>query len=406
MIKDKEIPKPTRPINYKGIFENLLRSESIDKKYIKQYFRNIEEVHNSEETLGIPEFHFNLEDLQKEELFDLFSSDIDKFLDIFREALFDRMLEEPGINEIIKAKSIEYFELLIIINPINYEFKVPKLSRFSNNWSYFINKLIRVDARYMTLGIEGKDKPYHKAITYFCNEHFTETIRKYPFGKIMTTFEKPIGCHDKRCKNRNLEPIKWDSYEIGRFDIGELEFRERQEFKECYIFRNVDYFIDKIQEIRLGEEIEILGTLKLDASKLGVKNEKPNYYIDVMDIKPLKINRIDEDIIKTLKNKIAKNPNYRESLIDSLHPLTFLMDIFFPMKNLTVIGFITGGSVREGRRDTLNCLFGGQKGLLKSSIQEEICRKVGATYIYRKEIPQKGLTRAGLFGTTQRDPKK
>lgn len=406
MTKNNEIAKPTKPINHKGIFETLLRSESIEKKYIKPYFRNIERFHNSEEKLGIPEFHFNLEDLQEDDLFDLFSMDIDKFLDTFRDALFDRILQEPGINEIIKGKAIEYFELLIIINPINYEFKVPKLSRFSDNWSYYINKLIRVDARYMTLGIDMTDEPYHKAITYFCNEHQTETIKKYPFGKIMPNFDTPIGCLVKKCKNRHLDPIKWDSYGIGRFDIGELKFKERQEFKECYIFRNRDYFMDLINKIRLGEEVEILGILRLDANKLGVKNERPNYYIDVMDIKPLKINRIDENIIKTLKNKIAKNPNYRESLIDSLHQLTFLMDLFFPMKSLAVLGFITGGSVRKGKRDTLNCLYGGQKSLLKSSIQEEICRKVGGIYIYRKEIPQKGLTYAGLFGTTQRDPKK
>ena len=111
-------------------------------------------------------------DLNNLELFDLFKDDLDKFLKYFRYNLFERLKFDPIINEFLKNQSSKFYEIHIIIDPIKYEFTTHELGRFSDNWSKYISKLVKIKACYMTLGLDKE--PYYKSITYFCDEHLKE----------------------------------------------------------------------------------------------------------------------------------------------------------------------------------------------------------------------------------------
>ena len=355
-----------------------------------------------EKSFRMSEFYIRLEDLNDIELFNLYKKNIDDFLNRFRKAIFKYLEFNTIIKNIFEGRGIDFEELHIIIDPINYDFSVAKLDDFSENWSYNINKFVRVKACYMTMGLEKK--VYHKSIEYFCDLHNTNTTKNYPFGKLFDEFEKPKGCLSfKKCINPKMEPKKYHSYEVGFFTIGDSNFTRKQLFKTCVIIRNIDHFIEKIKDINLNEEVEILGILRIDQTKLGKKNKIPDYYIEVMDLKSVRYKSLNEDIIKTIRNKIDENPFYSDKLIDSIHPLTYLMDLLYPIKSLSVKSFITGGSwnYRSNIRDTLNSLYVGPKESFKSSIQRMLQKKVGARNMHRTEVT-KQITYAGLFGTTER----
>ncbi len=394
--KPKESSTRT-PINYHKKFEDLLRNNQVEEKYIKPFIKKIENRQK------LPDFQFKLEDLNDVDLFNLHKKDLTKFLDYFREVLFKRLTYEPIVAEIFERKGFIYNELHLIIDYINYEFLIHDLKRFSDNWSDYVDKPIKVQACYMTRGLDKET--YFKSITYFCDDHLSEFKRHYSIRVIIQNFSVPIGCLHKKCNNKDLKTVKSEPYEIGIFSIGELDFKEKQQFKKCYIFRNIDYFIEKIRNIDLSEDVEILGILRLDYTKLKSVIEKPTYYIEVIDIKQLKIKNVDESIAKTIRDKIRVDMSYVGKLIDSIHPLTFLSDIFYPTKFLKACSFITGGSWRKVR-DTLNSLEGGPKESFKSSIQRSFQEKVGKRNMFRTEVGKKGITGAGLFGTTERKPNK
>lgn len=394
----KPLPKPSRPINHVYKFSDLLIVPEIIDKYVKPFKQKIEINHE------IPEFYFRLEDLSYNELFDLFREDLDKFLDNFREALFQNLENDPFVGEILKGENLESKELHIILDSNNnFKFLTLELKNFSENWSKYTNKLIKIQVSYMTINLDDKDKPYHKSITYYCSDHMNKFDKVYPYGIIMDSFVKPIGCFNKKCKNKNLVPVKYNSYEVGSFNIGELDFKETRQYRRCWIFRNIDYFLKKIENIDIGEEVEILGIIRLNATKLGKRADRPEYYIDVMDLNPIKTKKIDEGIIEIIKQKINKDPSYIEKLIDSVHPITFQMENFYPSKHFCGCSIITGGSWVSvpSKKDSLDLLLGGAKGTMKSSIEKEYVRKMGN--IYRIEVPKQGFTHAGLFGTTDRN---
>lgn len=398
--KKENIQKPTRPINYEQKFDNLFRS----KKYETHYIRPL--INEIENTRRIPAFRFKLEDLDDDNLFNLFKKNLDNFFDKFREGLFKRLTFEPLIKEIFEEKNFESKELHIIPDFSNFEFLVSEINDFSMDMTDYVDKIAKISAKYMNIGLDKH--PYYKKIKYFCSFCGTKFDKNYPFGKIFDSINTPSACMKKKCGNRELESVKYNTYEIGSFIVEDLDLKSKRIFKQAYIFRNIKYFIEKLRDVNINEELEILGILRIDYTKLGKRGQIPDYFIEVIDIKLKKENKIDENIVMQIKNKIQKDPFYFEKIIDSINDITFLVDNFFPIKLFVALSFITGGARIQGRsksiRDTINSLVGGESETYKSSTLRAFQKIVGERTVFLTEVLK--ISHSGLFGTTERKPDK
>jgi hypothetical protein len=173
----------------------------------------------------------------------------------------------------------------------------------------------------------------------------------------------------------------------------------------CEITDGFDYFNKKIEALRLNEEVEVIGVLIRNIP--NKKENKLEEKIRVLEINPIKIKGLDKKIIKKLRKKLSEDPSYFEKLIDGIFPLTYLIDLHFPIKLLTTLSFVSGGSWnKKGNfRNTLNSIIGGKGETFKSSIFRDFERKVGKLDFYFHEL-SKDMTTAGLVGTTERSNNK
>ena len=146
----------------------------------------------------------------------------------------------------------------------------------------------------------------------------------------------------RNCGSKEFEALSYETYEIGRFMIGDLNKTDSVLYRKGFIFRNLAYFRRKVREISIGEEVEVVGILKVDSSKFNIGI--PDYFIDVMDIKPIKEKETDVQICEIIKDKICHDYFYFEKLIDSIHPLTYGINLYFPIKFLYSLAYLTGGS--------------------------------------------------------------
>ncbi len=396
-----EEQKPTIPIDYYKIVEDFFRTPEYEKKYISPITNEI----ISEGLTYIPPFRIELKDLDNN-ILSLFRQDTKRFLKYLKEGLFNRLRFNPDVRDLFKLFDIKPKDLQIIPNAIDIENLIPKIIDLTLNKTKFINHFIIVEGRYLNSGID-KRRGFN-SITFRCTFCESEFKRHY-LNNIDDRIIYPNFCMKIKCKSKDFEKIDSDSFEIGFFMVDDLDFKRSGNYLSCIILDNIDYFIEEIKTINLGEDVEVLGILRINYSDLKTRKEtqKFEYYLECFEIKPKKTKNFDESIIKVLEDKLNKNPSYFEKLIDSIHPLTYLIDIYYPIKLLNCMTYSTGGSWgRENHiRDTLNSIIIGPPSTYKSKIAESLEYIIGKRHFMVFECNDK-MTSAGLIGTTQRDPTK
>lgn len=396
-------PKQTEPIHYENHIDYFLREPRIEDKYIKPMINEI----ISKSLDFIPEFRIELRDLDKI-LIELFHNEPKRFVEYIQKELYRRLTFEADIGEFLKENSIKSNDLHIIPDPMELEILIPTIDDLSINLTNYKGKFCRYIGRYMNIGIDKS--VWFNWIAYRCNTCNSEFEKSYFSNIINTRINKPKYCIKPKCRNKDFEIISSDSFEVGSFIIEDLDLRKTGNYKICYIFQNIDYFIEKIKAINLNEEIEVVGILNInyfDLETIGRGKQKFDYYIEVFDIKPKRIKLIDDNIVKTLRKKLIEQPSYFERLIDCIHPLTYLIDIYYPIKLASSFSFLSGGSWNRlsNIRDTINSIIAGAKSTYKSSILRNFEELIGKRHFLVYEV-NKDMTKAGLIGTTERDPTK
>jgi hypothetical protein len=221
---------------------------------------------------------------------------------------------------------------------------------------------------------------------------------------------KPQSCINSRCKNRYFEEsdIKRSKVvEHGFFQLADLEIRHYFSMVQCRIFRNISYFDERMDLMHMNEDVRVIGILRVDAGVLfesgSIKKKNFPYYIEVIDVKSDREHKIDPEIVKTLKEKLNKHPNYREMLIDAIFPFTWMIDLFLPPKLSLAMSYISGGSWNESIniRDSLNSIIGGGGSTFKSSVARNFKHILRDNEVLLHE--NRKITVAGLVGTTSRN---
>lgn len=394
--------KSSKPINYREIIKDLLREPRIEKKYIKPI---VDEI-ISEGLEIMPKLKIELRDLNNEFLIELFRNKPKRFLEDLREELYNRIKFEEGIIEILEKYSIKSEDLDIIPDSTELELLIPTIKDLSINLTKYKERFCRFIGRYMNIGI---DKTIgFNYIEFKCTSCLTE-FKKYYLNSIDYRTNKPSFCMNRKCNSKIFEIIDEDSFEIGHFILSDLDFKKTGQGKACYILRNIDYFLEKIRTINLCEEVQILGIPHIKYSELTTRRETQrfDYYIEVFDIEPKKIKIFDKSIIKKLGEKLELDNSYFEKLIDAIDALTYFIDIYYPIKLLNCMTFVSGGSwnFKDNIRNTLNGIIAGPKSTYKSSIVRRLESAIGSRHFLVYEV-NKEMTKAGLIGTTQRDSNK
>jgi hypothetical protein len=395
----KEIQKSGKPIRYKEIWELFFRTHKNEEKYIKPTIKHI----TSGNFNFVSPLILELRDLP-EVLIKRFKKDPEKFINGAQKALYERLLFDMDVKEILELFQISPKDIHIIPDSIGFESLTPKITDLTLNKTRFKRILCCFEGRYMTIGLD-KSIGFN-TIEYWCPV-CGHTFEKLYKNNVDEKIKGPNFCITPRCKNKtDFERRDSNTFEIGFFRIDDIDFKRSGNYLDCYILNNIDGFIEKIKNINIGEEVEVLGILRVNFSDLKTKKEKQRfeYWLEVFDIRPKKTKFLNKSIIKQLKIKLEKDNSYFEKLIDAIHPLTYYIDIYYPIKLLSVMSFITGGSWndKDNIRDTLNSVIAGPKSTYKSSINRQMENIIGKRHIIVYEVNKK-MTPAGLIGTTQRD---
>ena len=395
----KELQKTTIPINYEKIWEDFFITLENEEKYIKPTIKQI----TSGQFDFVNPLKLELRDLPTV-LIERFKTSPDKFISGAQKALHDKLRFDPDVKEIFELYQIEKEKIQIIPNSIGLENLIPKITDLTINKTKFKGIFCCFEGRYMTIGLD-KFIGFN-SIEYRCTTCLKEFEMFYK-NNVDDKIKSPTFCINPKCKNKtDFERIDADTFEIGFFRIDDIDFKRSGNYLDCYILNNIDGFIEKTQSINIGEEVEVLGILRVNFSDLKTRKEKQKfeYWLEVFDIRPKRTKFLNESIIKQLETKLENDNSYFEKLIDAIHPLTYFIDIYYPIKLLCVMSFITGGSWNDKNniRDTLNCIIAGPKSTYKSSINRQMESIIGKRHFIVYEV-NKEMTKAGLIGTTQRD---
>ncbi len=403
--KDKQkIPKPSIPKNlpkmvddfivrvygeselniHSQIIQSQLLSDFEDIIVVSIDFVKIQDVIEDEKGKNL------LEKIKKE-----FIEDPKKIIEEIKYQIC-RYFNGSNPDSQIKEESLylEYKNIEIFIN-------IDVIDNFQKDLTKYVGKLCKFKSRYMNIGID-KTIEFGR-ITFLCPECGVERDIIYPFNIIRKKYEKPKYCIKPSCKNKSFEIFKKDNYERGTFRIEDYNLENINNYLDCYVFEHYPYFERKTASINLNDEVEVLGILDIDMSDFNTKKEiqEFSYYVDVLDVKIKKYNIIDEEIINILKGKL-KDSSYLEKLIDSFHFLTYLIDIYYPIKLTSCLSFVTGGvwNKKNNIRDTLNSIIAGGGSTYKSSIQRDLEDILNRKYF--KVLEGNKITKPGLIGTTER----
>lgn len=227
--------------------------------------------------------------------------------------------------------------------------------------------------------------------------------------KLRGRYLKPKFCSKKSCKAKSTTDFKLikekaEKFEAGYFNVGDLDQNNPEREKNCYLFEHYDHFYNKIKELTPNDEIEILGVIQLDYSDLDSKKDNHEIidYIEVMDIKPLESKKVDKVILKTMYNSFKVDPDFQDKIINSIHSYSKEIYEYYIEKIIMILAWITSDSFEHSgnKRNTLNSIIGGHRGLFKSSIAESLQDILGNNYV--GIISGKDTTNKGLIPTTQR----
>jgi len=396
-INEKQ--KPGKPIRYKELWGDFFRTHKNEEKYVKPTIKHI----TSGNFNFVSPLMLELRDLP-EVLIKRFKKSPEKFIDETQKALHDRLLFDIDVKETFERFLIRPKDIHIIPDSIGFESLTPKINDLTLNKTKFKGTLCCFEGRYMTIGLD-KSIGFN-TIEYWCPV-CGKTFEKLYKNNVDEKIKGPNFCVTPRCKNKtDFERLDSNTFEIGFFRIDDIDFKRAGNYLDCYILNNIDFFIEKIKNINISEEVEVLGILRVNYSDLKTRKEKQKfeYWLEVFDIRPKRTKFLNESIIKQLKTKLENDNSYFEKLIDAIHPLTYFIDIYYPIKLLSVMTFITGGSWndKDNIRDSLNCVIAGPKSTYKSSINRQMESIIGKRYIIVHEV-NKEMTKAGLIGTTQRE---
>ena len=390
--------KIKEPIRYKKIIEDFFRTSKYEKKYINPL---INRILSGDLVNHIPELRVELKDLDNK-LIERFRKEPGKFINNFKVGLYDRLSFDPDVKELFKLFEVKSEDLHIIPNAIDIENLIPEINDFSKDLKDYRGKICNYIGRYMNIGLDRSNE-FSKMVfeCQLCEEEF-ETIPNY--RKTREKYRTPNFCINPRCKGRKnkydfrLIEEKCETFEIRKFNIGDIDINKEIEEKRCIIRENISYFIEKARMMNLNEEIEVLGILRIDTADVYSNRDDPEilYYIEVLDVKPRESKIIDEKIVKELHNQLEKDPLYCNEIIDSIHPYSKGIYDYFPAKLLMSLSFITCDSwdENENKRNSLNNIIGGHKGSLKTRIGKAFQEILGQNMfgiIYGSNTTAKGL---------------
>ncbi|MFO8020640.1 MAG: hypothetical protein R6U96_18600 [Promethearchaeia archaeon] len=389
---NKESDKPSRP------------KEEIISEFL--YFQKIPQEINKkivEKGDFYPSISINLEQVMSysQDLFDYIRKDpeaaIHSFQDVIRKELKVQAKIEQDLDRIMKER---FRDVHILFDYENVKDLIPLISDISKDLEPYSYELCRFRGRYNSLNLR---KETRAKVTYF---ECLLCATTFEIPQVGEDFLYPRFCINKSCKADAKKDFKIIQKKTKRNAHGYFLMSNQdmnQSFYElkCETDTKYNYYSQKLDKINIKEEIEVIGFLAL---RLENKNKNRfTEYINVIDIRPIKQKKIDERVIETLREKLDKKQSYIEKLVDSLHPLTYLIDLFYPIKLISSYALITGGSwnERDNIRDTLNIIIAGEGATYKSSIVKSIKRKAGREHMQFTEINEK-MSTAGFVGTVQR----
>lgn len=399
MVESEEKDDPTKPTNYIALIKNLITDQRIkhldNRSYLEYFYERIREDQN------VPAFRVLLRDLQSADLIDLFLQEPKDFFRRFRRVLYSELKKNHEINKIIFSKDIEPEYIHIIIDPKGKKDLIPTIDTFSMDLSKYVGKYCIFKGRFMNIGLDREN--HFNKLVFRCRMCGHEFHISYPFEVVINRY-KPTNKCSKCDSTYTLDIIDDDPFERRLFCVEDLDIKNVGNIITARILRNSKYFIKQEQDIDLNEEIEVYGILWRDYSDYFSRktNKEFPHYIEVFDIQLEKTKIVNEKIIDVLRKKLQK-PTYNEKLIDSMHGLTNLIDLFYPIKLISCLSIVTGGSWNHESniRDTINAIIAGGGNTYKSSITRSIQKIVGKKNFYRFEGAK--ITEAGLVGTTERN---
>ncbi len=324
-------------------------------------------------------------------------------LALFEDRIWEELKEYREIRKLMK--NIESINIIPDIS--GFEELFPEITEFSRSFRNFIYKLVRIRCRFLDHVLHKK---YIATKIIFecliCGAQFEIPQEVRVRGK----YRKPKFCTNSRCKAKSYADFKRvdekaETFEAGWFvvrDLGQNPNPDRE--KECYAFSNYDYFYEKIQEINPNDEIEILGVIKQDFADLDSKKDSQEIfdYIEVLDLKGLESKKMDKSILSEIYEGFEKNPDYQDEIVNSIHSYSKNIYEYFLEKLIMVCAWITSDSFEHdgSKRNTINSIIGGHRGLFKSSIAHAFQNILG--YNNWGIISGKDTTNKGLIPTTQR----
>jgi DNA replicative helicase MCM subunit Mcm2 (Cdc46/Mcm family) len=355
-------------------------------------------------------FHISFEDLFiDEDLIDLLKADIDKFYSLLEEGLYTKLCKYRDIKEkIFNANPEREYrlvsdELHIVVDFIEKTLGSRNLKDFSKDQSKNVGNIFAITGRMGDSMLTKSVK--HRVLEFecLCGTKFFKRNNKYA-----TKYMIPLSCTN--CQNKFFDEsniISKKIFEIGLFKLFDEDLDNNKYDFDCKIFKNLDYFMNIVRSININETVKIIGILRTDDSNIKGRTKAEsqklhNYYIEVLDIETFKSYEIDEELILVLKDKLNTNPHYREILIDSSFPYTFMVDGFFPPKLVAGLSYVSAGS-RKRIRDTINVIEGSGSGVYKSSVLENLENILLGKGIHVVETSK--ITGPGVIGTSNIDKK-
>ena len=345
-----------------------------------------------------------LKNFRDDDLFDYYREDPNKCSEDLTEIIIEELKMIHGIRTIIKKGQLKGIHFIPDIS--DFEEIIPEITEFSKSLVDYLRKLVRIKCRFLDYGLHKKyiaTKLYYQCRLCGAEIDIDQEII------IRGRYIKPKFCTDNRCKAKaqtdfKLIKEKAEKFEAGYFVVGDLDQSNTEREKVCYMFKNYNYFYNKIKELNPNDEIEILGVIKLDYSDLDSKKDNHEIldYIEVLDIKPLESKIINKDSVKTLYSVFKDDHNYQDKIINSIHSYSKEIYEYYIEKTIMILAWITSDSFDHGgtKRNTLNSIIGGHRGLFKSSIAESLQDILGNNNI--GIISGKDTTNKGLIPTSQR----
>ncbi len=297
-------------------------------------------------------------------------------------------------------------QIHLAFNIEGVESLIPIYEHFTLGTRIYKGILLRIRALFSSLLLEKETVATKLEFECFFGHKF-----QHPqFRSIRGKYRFPSFCMSKGCKAKakrdfrivqNVEEFERGYFRIHERDITQLEL-------DCYTFLNYNYFSEKVKNLNINDEIEILGIIKDDYSDLqsSKDNQQIREYIEIIDFHAIHLKKTDPDIVKNLYEEFKKNPNYHHEIMDSIHPYSRGFYEFFIVKLIVLLGLGTADSWDSTieNRNTNNAIIGSTGGQLKGSILRAFQSIMGINQC--GIVSGQDTTRAGLIPTSQRGNEK